>query len=409
MAFYSFSKLGTYNKCSHYFYLYYLDKSVPKPDTDNKNTVLGNACHDVLEEYYLQFMVPPVGDGVPVIKPVETLLEEWWVKRLTDDGLSAILPSLVGYEQHLAWLYHKATEAYTGPDAIRSGKGNFRKVPTKPEMTSDWKVQFVTAGLDQLSAQIEAYTRAVASEREVARDAKQAAEPDVKLPRLKSRHWLKMQIQDIYTQTWAILRGYVDPVAGTTIHGVEYKLTDYDRDFKHMVNPVELIAAHQKPLYPGLADSPMLDVAATFLTGFIDLVVIDGQGRVYIIDHKTSKGGPPALYKVILWEQLLIYGWAWHKLTGRYPDFIGINQLRDKTLVCAPFDPVLAEQAIRRKLGAIKGIDAEVFIMQNPSDFGASCIGFGGEACGYLAHCHPAYAAGHEADKANKAADAWND
>lgn len=411
MAFYSFSKLGRYNNCSYYFYLWDLCKDIPRPESDSKSTVLGNCCHDVLEEFYKQFMVPPVGNGVPIRKTVDQLLEAWWETRLDDDGLLAILPSLKGYEQHLAWLYYKSSADYTGTDAIRSGKGNFRKVPTKPERTTDWKNAFAAAGLDQLAKQIDDYTRTVCEQRQVAYDAECLAKPDEKVEKLKSRHWLRMSIFDIYTLSWQILRGYVDPVAGTTIYGVEYKLTDYDSDFHRMVNPVTLIPAHTKQLYPALGNqSPTMEVGATYLTGFIDLVVIDGQNRVYIIDHKTSKGGAPSTYKVASWEQLLIYGWAWNQLHGRYPDFIGINQLRDKVLVCAPFDPELAEAAVRRKLAAIKGIDAEIFIQAGPTDFGTPCLQFNGEPCGYLAHCHPKFAAAYEEHKqANIDENTWND
>jgi hypothetical protein len=382
--------LSTYNKCSYFFWRFYVDQSLPRPDTDTFSTVLGNLCHDVLEAYYLQFAEEP---PLLATKTVDQLLDEHWVKRLTEDGILPLLDSLKAYEQNVAWLYYRASEACTTPDAIRSGKGAYRKVPTKPEMTSDWKKAWVEMGLDEASTRIQQYAAAVAQQRENERAAAMAADPEAKPARLKSRHWLKLSLQEVYAQSYKILRGYRDPVLGTLITAVEYQLSRYDEDFKHMENAVQLRPAKG-------------DGRPTYLTGFIDLIVTDAHNRVYIIDHKTSKGEAPSEYKVRHWEQLLLYGWAWTQLTGKAPDFICINHLRSRTLVCAPFDPKLAEGALGRKLAAVKGIDAEVFIQSNPADFNTPCIGSDGEPCGYLYDCHPEFFAAYTADRAKQSQEA---
>ena len=49
VKFYSYSKLGTYNQCPKSFYYTYINK---KEQKDNVYSILGNACHESLEDVY---------------------------------------------------------------------------------------------------------------------------------------------------------------------------------------------------------------------------------------------------------------------------------------------------------------------------------------------------------------------
>src|ERR1019366_2051996 len=71
--------------------------------------------------------------------------------------------------------------------------------------------------------------------------------------------------------------------------------------------------------------------------GYVDMVARDSEGRLIIIDHKSSMEAPtPA--KVARHEQLNAYCFAVYHLTGERPFLIGINHLRTGKLITAPFD-----------------------------------------------------------------------
>jgi hypothetical protein len=352
VAFYSFSKLEKYAQCSEFFRLYYLDDSVPRPDTSSIHTVVGSICHEVLERYYEQ-----IKEGVVIPPLVEDLLSEWWQGELTQFGLLGQWDLFAGYVRDLGQLYVRASADYTGFDAIRTGAG---KVPDKPERTTTWQRAAAELQLATRGAQLNESVRAVAT----------------------TGHWVKYSLPDVMAETFRILRGYRDPVAGCRIEHIEFGLSEYDADYHRIRHPAKF---------------PDTDA---HLNGFIDLVVVDGHNRTYIIDHKTSKEAPAAS-KVSYWEQLLLYGWAWQEITGKAPDVIAIHHLRSKQLICAPFDPEVAAEAVRRKKKQIAAIEKGVFIPHNPTDFHASCFNsFTKEPCGYLAHCHPRYAALLAADQA---------
>jgi RecB family exonuclease len=349
VAFFSYSKLEKYAQCSEFYRLYYLDKSVPRPDTSSIHTVVGNICHEVLEDYYGRIQA-----GVDA-ESVEALLTRWWQNELARIGLLGSWPELTRYAQDLMQLHARASAHYTGLDAIRTSAG---KVPEKPERTTIWQRAAAELQLDSRLAALNVAVRAVVTD----------------------GHWVKYSLPDVMAETHRILTGYRDPVAGCRIEQIEYALSEYDEEFKRIRNAV---------IFPG---------TDAHLNGFIDLVVTDGYNRIYIIDHKTSKEAPSAA-KVSHWEQLLLYGWAWHRVTGQVPDVIAINHLRSKQLICAPFDLARAEEAVSRKMKQIDAVAKEVFIPQNPTDFGSACFNaYTKEPCGYLAHCHPTYAALLQAD-----------
>jgi len=65
-------------------------------------------------------------------------------------------------------------------------------------------------------------------------------------------------------------------------------------------------------------------------TGGMDLL-LEKDGELYLIDHKTSKPYPPA-YRQKKIKQLYFYGLSVKKLFGKFPEYVGFNFIRDEKI-----------------------------------------------------------------------------
>jgi hypothetical protein len=393
--FFSHTRLDKYNECSEYYRLYYIDKSVPRPDTDRFSTTVGSICHDILETYgnnirnfQLQWQRQPQPHEVP---SVQQLAAEHWHTLLAKDNLAHLLPTLNMSAQVLANLKLRASASYQGPDAIRKS-GKFKgaeawknDIATAPEKTAAWTNAYAAAGIEQQ----EEYANNMAKQAHAALPIVPLPDDDpaaVKSLIPKVGIWAKFSLTKVYADVMSIINIFTDHVWGCRIDGVEFQISEYDDEFKRLRNAV---------YFPGT------DV---IYKGYIDLAVTDSYNRVYLIDYKSSKEAPTQS-KVAHWEQLLLYGWAWKQIHGQYPHMIAIWHLRTNQFIWAPFDPVKAEQAVARKMKAIKAIEQEVFIQQNPTDFSSNCVNkLTKEPCPYLEHCHPEFAVAYALEREEAAA-----
>ncbi len=64
------------------------------------------------------------------------------------------------------------------------------------------------------------------------------------------------------------------------------------------------------------------------IKGAIDLVVRNRQGQLLLVDHKSSAMPFPS--ELDTWTQGPIYGWAWHQLTGEWPQAVCWNGISTK-------------------------------------------------------------------------------
>jgi hypothetical protein len=126
---YSVSRIKCYKDCSQMYKLKYVDKLDVYQHSNA--TIIGTILHSALEYMY--------GEG----KNIVTSAEEAFFKvlevefaRLNITSLESILNDLLEYHNDINKLYIRASSTYTGPDAIRTGKGTIAKVP---EMTGVWK------------------------------------------------------------------------------------------------------------------------------------------------------------------------------------------------------------------------------------------------------------------------------
>lgn len=333
----SFSRLEKYGKCSYLYWLHYW-KPIPRPVTDTVPTVAGTVAHAVLEVFY------PIDGNNRVVSTLD-LLNQYWEDRLKEEGLESCFTELQYIALQMETLHARATEGYTGPDPILNKDGKFGKMYKK---TNAWSDALRDSGIASLAASIN----------ETAGQ--------------KHKLWATVSLSEVFSETYVFLKNYRDTMAFLSIYMLEMPISRDDDQ-----QPVNTV------YWPGTAIE---------FTGFLDVIATDPQGRIYIIDHKTSKDKPDE-NKVAHWEQLLLYGWAMHQLWGRYPDYIGINSLRGNVLTVAAFDPSLIEGAMNRALGKMRGIHGELFYQSNPTDYGSPCYNdFSPEnSCAYLSHCHPRF------------------
>lgn len=336
---YSYSRLEKHGKCSYKYWLHYA-KPIPRPFTGSVATEAGTVAHTVLDWF---------AEPAALNRSMSTydLLNHYWQQRLNNEGLGSAFNDLQSLALDYAHLSKRASAGYVGPDPIVD---SYNKPYKKPKTTNAWRDAAAALNL---------------SGRAQAIDDVAAAQPGLV--------WKDIPLSAVFGESYVFLKDYRDTMSYLTMYMLEMPIS---RDkAQNRINTV---------YFPGT------DIE---FTGFLDVIATDQNNRLYLIDHKSSKDVPDE-NKVVHWEQLILYGWALHAIWGVYPDYIGINHLRSNSLIIANFDASLVPGALRRALAKIKGIRAEVFVPQNPTDYGNACFNqYSTEnSCEYLSFCHPRFA-----------------
>lgn len=330
----SFSAIEKFLKCSWFYYLWYVVKD--RPNDASVATLAGSIAHEVLEDYY--------GPVVNRELDADYLLDLKWQSILAKYGFPAEAFNVLKSIQHdMARLFERAAEGYSGTDAIRNKD---RSVPKKPMQTTAWADAVRALGIDRRQAVI---------------DIPAAT---------KNPDWVKNPLSVVFSETYVFLGKYKDPIPNHTIEHIEMEFGNDD-------DPTTWV------YLPGTQFR---------VKGKIDVTSHDHHKRLFISDHKSSQTEPYA-DKVKHWEQIIMYGFSYHALKGRYPDYAAINSLRHGKFVVAQFDPRLIPGMLQRKIAAAKAIQAEAFVGRNPTDYNSPCWNeFTKEPCAFLAKCHPEFA-----------------
>ena len=340
MEYFSYSRIQKYNRCSEEYRRFYVDEKDDRPITDTVATVNGNVCHSVMEDFY--------GDVCDRQVDAKMLLDMYWEDRLGGMGLVSLKASMEKVAKDIAWMEWRASpDCKTKGVAIVDRYGNPYK---KPKMTTAWR---------------DAWKALKLTERQDVID--QAAAK-------KDPLWGVVSLSAVFAESYIILQEYKDTLPHLKVLHIEMPITE-GRDGKS-------------------GNAVLLPFDHRYFKGYIDLVCEDEYGRLYIIDHKTSKM-KYTVDKVAHWEQMLLYAWAYHEITGRWVDFIGINGLRQGELVVAELDIKLVDPAVKRFMAGVHGSDARVFIPQSPTEYGSKCYDQWSDTqpfCPYLRKCHPAFA-----------------
>jgi hypothetical protein len=395
---YSFSRLTTYDKCSELYRLTYVERA-PDIRQDTVATRLGSICHTSLEEFYAAESTAE--------SPFHALMRPGgiWEQELVKDGLIVLWDDLQVYASHISQLVNRASASYRGPDKIRKADG---AVASAPEMTSAWKAYASKHQLYRMAGNIDRTAAGVNPEK-----------------------WGSLSLSEVFTATLSIMWSYQHPAAIADIVDIELEISETyyaaaDANGDKMAderrqpvpttrnrgphkpwedehgkteqlfikNPFPLPKLDGRNILKTADDTPIWSTTSLF-NGFIDLLARDQLGRLLIIDHKTSKGDAPAVDKVAMHEQLLIYGYVIYYATGEVPHQIGINHLRSGKLVLADFNLAKAEKAVARLLTLQAAIEAKVFLTQDPYGYGARCVteSFRSDKpptlCPGLRYCHP--------------------
>lgn len=395
----SYSKLTTYDRCSELYKLKYV-QGIPESREDTVATRLGGICHTALEVFYED-------GGVNVATPYDALVGEGgvWEKELADSGISVLKRELQTYAHHMTKLYWRANAQYTGADKIRKADGT---PSVAPQMTGVWK-QYVKANrLDELARHIDTVAARV------------------------SKRWQGISLSEVYATTLGITYPYKNPREIQAVVAIELPISEIlmqaaNADGSPMVdadgNAIGTSRARgPHPVYidPVTGKGVLVDIQHEFylpalgpdgkiakdsdgnvifrddvlFNGYLDMIARDADGKLYIIDHKTSKECPTET-KVARHEQLLAYGFIIHHLFGETPDYICINSLRTGVLVKAKFDLDRAEKAMERLAAIVDSIEKKAFVKKDPDAYMTMCViksfrdGEPPNLCPGLKYCHP--------------------
>jgi hypothetical protein len=340
---FSYSQLGTYKDCGEKYRLHYMagDK---RPD-HSVYTEIGSLIHECIERYYM-------GEFISVEAAFPTVITEYLEKL----GIPEYQPELEAISKVLSNLMNRASSSYTGKDAIRNADGSVSKAPDRTRAwKEDLKKHDVESRMDTVNWHI---SRRV---------------PD---------GYRSIKMTTVYAEVEFLAKAYVHPSALKEVKAIEFGFSEPD----YKGDPNSEDPNQREPHIKNLVTLPSGNV----FRGYIDLVGKLHNGGWVIADHKSSQECPSTL-KVKHHEQLLLYSFFWHQLTGSWPEKIAINHLRSGTFVMADLDPTLATEAATRHDEVVRSINKKIFIKNAPFEYGSPCIGRDGaleSSCQYLPVCH---------------------
>ncbi len=354
---------------------------IVRPDdveTASIYTEIGSRVHDALESFYLS---PEEGQEGHYPHPYPALLDHW-KRDLEAWKMSGAFDELVRISADVSHLEARCSPNYKGKDAIRNRDGS---VPKNPAMTGAYKEAMAALKIDSRKASI---------------DRAGAAANDL---------WKGFSLTDTFAQSSVIIYPYQHPTLMQDVLFIEFPISDPivwaaddDGNLMKDANGEPVLTSRRQGPYPVWVNpetgrpnvayivNPVYLPDGSLFNGYIDIVARDERGRIILGDHKTSQKKPGEM-DVKRHQQLLMYAWAWHQLTGEWPALIGINHLRSGSFIPAEVDQNFAQQVVLRHMTIVDAIDKKVFVCHDPHGFGAPCLDYrtGEPACAYFKHCHP--------------------
>ena len=250
--------------------------------------------------------------------------------KLAEAGMP-YTPLLKQYAEEVNQVHLRATADYSGSDAIRTAKGT---VPSDPKRTTGWK---------EAMAQLEPLKMTIDS----------------------TYSLLSFDPCEAIAEAWSLLSSYTYPISGKVL-ALELPISYWDEENSKLINPIKL----PKPI-------------DMYLKGTADMV-IEIEGEVWVIDHKTSKQEYTP-YNVGHNPQLSLYAYAVEKLLKRPVAGVGINSIRQKTLVLSP--RLNKEAVFEAALSQVKGIKNDSYPQQIPEGPYSPCLRWFGGQCPFLHEC----------------------
>lgn len=342
MDYYSVSRLKTYKTCSMMYKHLYVDKD--RVHTSSKSTTIGSIVHNALEVFYLN----PSKDRGPLIDYFSIALETY-IKDSKMEGVidSNVLSMLEKYSNGLGELLKRSDPNYKGNDAIRKRDGS---PASNPSMTAEWKDSYEKLGLSSLQEclllYLDGYIQIDGSD-----------------------------FIDAYSEAKHLCTNYKDHL--WLSNAIEVEMPISKKTSSGVLNPVLMPSKHggRKSIY---------------LLGFIDIVSKLDDDSLFLVDHKTSASSFTP-NDVRHNAQLLAYVYAYEKVRGVRPHYMGINNIRsgDIVMVDTPSSKE-AMEVLDSLFSCHKLINDEVWIKHSPEPY-SPCVSMYGSSCPYLNKCWPHY------------------
>lgn len=335
----SFSRLEAFKKCSEFYHLKYVEK-IKEEKPFNKHLEMGALVHAVLGDY-LEGVYSTMEDSFYFHLGA-------WLKKMNLLTLNDDLDDLIESIEPAAHILWRASRKCDDEDLlIRKDNGDLLKDPINYPSKNFKKICYqegVTVKFGDLD-----------------REARSSNEAFIET----SFSWLVAR--SLYLTKYFEIPKWVKKTAH-----VEIGISTEESNRVNIPN----------------TDKP--------LQGYIDWIVELEDGRLLLLDHKTSKNKPTPL-EVFLHPQLNAYAWLYEKIYGRFVDLIGINHLESGEYVVCSTNKDVAQSTMNYYSEVQQPISEGLHFKHSPLDYNSPCLkrdwksGRITETCPFLSHCHPIF------------------
>jgi hypothetical protein len=132
------------------------------------------------------------------------------------------------------------------------------------------------------------------------------------------------------------------------------------------------------------------------INGYIDWIVEDIEGNVYIIDHKTSKDCIKPI-DVMFHPQLNLYAYCYEKLYGQKVTGIGIHHVKSGNIILSKVNEKINSNLVYHINNLYEATTESKYFRHRPTDYNSPCISYDWKSgavkskCPYIKHCWGEY------------------
>lgn len=350
--FISVSRLQKFDKCAQAYNLHYNHQLYLGETSDS--LMLGTIVHEALESFYRREITHPV-----------EYLDTFWNQLFETHELQHVALAIENYKKDMEHLLWRCSESCTDKgQQIRNKDGS---CPSPRAIGPGSKNQKIAAAWNEQQFE------------------QRMAYVDKQVSRIKG--WQNVSASTIYSRAYELLSEYREIPGLTEVLAVEMGFSEkvLDANGKKVTMPDGTLAVRNPVTLPKSGD---------YFTGKVDLVALV-DGAVAIIDHKTSRGDPPAGVAVAYHDQLLMYAWAYEQIFKERPYYIAINHLRSGQIVLMPINWDMVEEAVERFDTKALSTRTDHFGKRAPFEYNSPCLDGAKDLsdvtqhCPYLHVCYP--------------------
>lgn len=311
----SFSALESYKTCSQLYAFKYIDK-LKYEQPLQKALLVGSWTHKLIEEV--------INDPACC---VEDQLKKYLPSWLTECAISLEydhVENLIELSLRLAELLYRASAFCNDSSKIRNSNGTVLKSPVDFPSTT-FKTELAKLSCYRFKSQLDQ----IASQ--------------------KNNAFLHMSFSWLFAEALFYAQSFKLPnwVSKTLHTELEFGTKDNNK-------------------------VPLSDSKCSLL-GYIDWIVELTDGRVAVIDHKTSTKCPTN-EEVLFHPQLNLYAYAYKILFGKYPDIIGINHIKSSNIILAEVNLGIVHDTLDYYSSIYSLCDQGIILKKHPNDYQSPCV-----------------------------------